>query len=72
METHIIYGFASGQVANRFLNALKYWSVASVDAKLHGGANMVKISYRFEGKGFDSTSSELDDLAASYDGKEVS
>lgn len=72
METQIVYVFASGQVANRFLNALKYWSVAQVDAKLYRGANTVKVSYRFDGKGFDTTSSDLDDLAASYDGKEQS
>jgi hypothetical protein len=72
MKTQVVYGFASGQIANRFLNALKYWSVADVEAKLYRGADLVQVSYRFEGKGFDATCSELDDLAGTYGGHEVS
>lgn len=72
MKTEVVYAFASGQIANRFLNALKFWGVADVDAQLYRGAEMVQVSYRFEGKGFDVTCSELDDLAATYEGREVS
>lgn len=71
METHIIYIFTSGQLANRFLNALKVWSVADVQAKLYRGAGMVKVSYRYAENGFDATGSELDNLAARYDGHEI-
>lgn len=71
MQTEIRYRFNSAQVANRFLNELKHWSVADVKAKLFHGSDSVKITYQFDGKGFDYTCSELDDLAARYEGEEV-
>jgi FPC/CPF motif-containing protein YcgG len=72
MQTHIIYAFDSAPAANRFLNALKFWSVADVEGKLYKGSTSIKVSYCFEGRGFDSTCSELDDLAAGYGGHEIS
>ena len=72
MESQIIYAFASAQVANRFLNSLKNWSVADVDARLYGGGDKVRVKYQIDGRGFDSTCSELDDLAAMFEGHEVS
>ena len=72
MKTQVVYAFASSQIANRFLNTLKFWSVADVEAKFYRGGEMVLVSYRFEGKGFDATCSELDDLASTYEGHEVS
>ena len=71
MQTEIRYRFARAQVANRFLNELKHWSVAEVKAKLFQGSDTVTITYEFDGKGFDYTCSELDDLANKYDGEEV-
>jgi hypothetical protein len=71
MQTEISYGFISSQVANRFLNELKHWSVAEVKAKLFNGSDSVKITYEFDGRGFDYTCSELDDLAAKYAGQEI-
>lgn len=71
MQTEIRYQFPSAPVANRFLNELKHWPVAEVKAKLFNASNTVKVSYQFEGKGFDYTCSELDDLAARYEGHEV-
>ena len=71
MENQLIYRFPSSQIANRFLNSLKHWSVARVDAKLWGGSDTVKVSYEYSNTGFDRTSSELDDLAARYEGTEV-
>jgi hypothetical protein len=71
MQTEIRYRFESAQVANRFLNELKHWPVADVKAKLFNASNSVAISYHFDGKGFDYTCSELDDLAARYNGEEV-
>ncbi|MGJ8682224.1 hypothetical protein [Paraglaciecola sp.] len=71
MKTEISYRFKSAQIANRFLNELKHWSVADVKAKLFKGSDSVKITYQFDGKGFDYTCSELDDLARQYDGEEV-
>jgi hypothetical protein len=68
------FRFANGQVANRFLNELSHWSPSSgnarVKAKLAKG-DTVKVAYHFDGRGFDYTCSELDELAASYGGREV-
>ena len=63
MQTEICYRFERAPLANRFLNELKHWSVAEVKAKLFNGTDSVKITYEFDGKGFDYTCSELDDLA---------
>ncbi|MDU0355910.1 hypothetical protein RS130_20270 [Paraglaciecola aquimarina] len=71
MQTEISYRFKSAQVANRFLNELKHWSVADVKAKLFNGSDSVKVTYLFDGKGFDYTCSELDTLADKYEGEEV-
>ncbi|MCF2948331.1 hypothetical protein L0668_09455 [Paraglaciecola aquimarina] len=71
MQTEIRYQFTSAQVANRFLNELKHWPVAEVKAKLFNGSESVKITYEFDGKGFDYTCSELDDLASQYNGEEA-
>ncbi|WP_158970721.1 hypothetical protein [Paraglaciecola sp. L3A3] len=71
MLTEICYRFTTAQVANRFLNELKHWPVADVKAKLFNGSESVKITYQFDGKGFDYTCSELDDLARKYQGQEV-
>ena len=75
MPSELLYRFANGQIANRFLNELSHWSSSSgnvdIKAKLARGPNIVKVSYDFDGRGFDYTSSELDDLAAKYQGEEV-
>ena len=71
MQTEISYCFETAQLANRFLNELKDWSVADVKAKLSHASDSVKITYEFDDKGFDYTCSELDDLATSYGGEEV-
>ena len=71
MKTQIVYAFVTGQQANRFLNALKVWSVADVQVKLYRGADKVKVSYSFSGEGFDATSSQLDELAEVYGGWEL-
>lgn len=71
MQSEIRYRFVSAQVANRFLNELQHWPVAQVKAKLFHASDSVKITYEFDGKGFDYTCSELDDLAGKYGGEEV-
>jgi len=71
MNTEIRYRFATPQIANRFLNELKNWSVARVNARLINGAKAVKITYMFDGDGFDYTCAELDDLAAKHQGEEI-
>ncbi|MDF2178791.1 hypothetical protein P2G88_11085 [Aliiglaciecola sp. CAU 1673] len=71
MQVQIAYSFALEQEAYRFLNALKHWPVADVDARFHKAANSVKVTYQYQDTGFDRTSSELDDLASQYGGHEV-
>ncbi|MFT4746321.1 MAG: hypothetical protein ACI8XG_000393 [Congregibacter sp.] len=71
MQSEISYRFERAQLANRFLNELKHWTVVDVKAKLFNASDSVKITYEFDGKGFDYTCSELDDLAAKYGGEEL-
>jgi hypothetical protein len=71
MQSEISYRFERAQLANRFLNELKHWTVADVKAKLFHSSDSVKITYEFDGKGFDYTCSELDDLANKYGGEEI-
>jgi hypothetical protein len=70
MQSQIVYVFKSAQVANRFLNALKHWSVADVTAKFYAGSDKVQVSYIYADSGFDRTAAELDDLVEQYDGEE--
>ncbi len=72
MNAQIVYQFDSGQTANRFLNRLKTGDVPDVVAKLHKGANTVQVNYSLQGQGFDSTCADLDELAASLGGVEIS
>ncbi|HEA15976.1 MAG: hypothetical protein ACTH4U_11525 [Pseudoalteromonas prydzensis] len=72
MNSEIRYHFQSAQIANRFLNELKHWPIARVTTKLLNGGFDVKVSYQFDGVGFDYTCAELDELAAKHAGEEVS
>ncbi len=72
METQIAYVFRSGQSASRFLNALKSGYVSNVHAQLFKRSDTVQVTYQPESMGFDRTTSELDDLAERFDGREVS
>jgi len=75
LKNELQYRFNDGQIANRFLNELTHWSSSSgnvhVKASLAKTSHTVQISYLFDGRGFDYTCSELDELAARYGGEEV-
>lgn len=71
MTNDIRYRFATAQIAYRFLNALKHWPVADVKTGLLDGGLVVKVHYQFDGKGFDYTLAELDELAARHGGSET-
>ncbi|MGJ8674572.1 MAG: hypothetical protein ACSHWP_01375 [Pseudoalteromonas sp.] len=71
MINEIRYQFASASVANRFLNELKHWSKADVQAKLFKASNSVSVSYEYEVGKFDYTCSDLDDLASQHEGTEI-
>ncbi|GAB55528.1 hypothetical protein GPUN_1404 [Glaciecola punicea ACAM 611] len=70
MITDITYQFESHTQASRFINELQHWDKQSVKAKLFAKSSMVKVSYEFDGKGFDYTCSDLDDLASAHKGAE--
>ncbi|MFT5669617.1 MAG: hypothetical protein ACJA0G_000267 [Kangiellaceae bacterium] len=70
MITDITYQFESHTHANRFINELQHWDKQIVKAKLFAKSSMVKVSYEFDGKGFDYTCSHLDDLADAHNGME--
>jgi hypothetical protein len=73
MNAQIIYAFDSLQTASRFLNRLKSGDVGKVKARLHSSGNTVQVSYSLnQTQGYDTTCAELDELAASMDGVEVS
>lgn len=71
MINEIRYKFASASVANRFLNELKHWSKAEVEARLFKASNSVSVSYKYEVGKFDYTCSDLDDLASQHEGTEI-
>ncbi|MFC4701754.1 hypothetical protein ACFO4O_16500 [Glaciecola siphonariae] len=71
MRLSVVYGFDDAPSANRFLNDVN--SNASLDmarAKLFD-RDKVRISYSLEKGTYDNTLSILDDLSASYNGKEI-
>lgn len=72
MQVQQVYRFDNPQQAYRFLNSLKNWSVKQVRAKYFDNNQSVQVSYSVSNQGFDDTASELDDLAASYEGRESS
>lgn len=70
MINDIRYQFQTHIQANRFINELQHWDKHSVKAKLYNKSNTVKVSYESDGRGFDYTCSDLDDLASMYGGTE--
>ena len=71
MQNKIVYQFPSAQVANRFLNEINAPQLAHIKAKLFRGSDKVQVVYTFSDSGFDSTSAELDDIAAKHEGSEL-
>lgn len=70
MQVQLNYIFGSPQQANRFVNTLRNWPVADVDARLHHTSDSVRVSYCYAQQGFDATCVALDELAAEYGGSE--
>lgn len=70
MLNQIAYKFPHHSGANRFLNELRHWSKHDVKAKLHRQSSSVLVSYEINLGGFDYTCSDLDELAARYQGSE--
>lgn len=73
MENQLAYEFDSAQTADRFLNRLKSNSIRGVKAKRFKGSTSILASYTIEtDSDFDRTCQELDDLAATMGGSEIS
>jgi len=73
MQATIVYGFDSAQAASRFLNRVRASDFRGVKASFRQGGTHVRIVYPLaESDGYDSTCADLDDMAASLDGVEVS
>lgn len=73
MEIQVAYRFESGQTADRFLNRLKAGAVANVKARRHSGGYCILVRYDLApDTTFNATCQQLDDLAESLEGYEVS
>ena len=71
MKSQVEFGFASEMTAYRFLNTVKHMDVDSLVVKFGRNDRHVLVSYRYAVAEFDSTLSELDDLARELGGEEV-
>jgi len=73
MKATIIYGFESGQIATRFLNRVRANDFRGVRASFCNGGVNVRITYPLgDSSDYDSTCSELDDMASMLSGVEIS
>lgn len=71
MVNVVEYVFPSQPLAYRFLNTVKYFEADKLKVK-YGQSNLhVTVSYGLRTGGFDSTLSELDELASQMEGVEV-
>ena len=71
MNVQIEYEFETEQKAYRFLNTAKHLSAQNLTVKFGRSDHHVKVAYEYADKQFDTTASELDDLARDLDGEEV-
>ncbi|MBC3766302.1 hypothetical protein [Neptunicella marina] len=71
MNNQIAFEFPTAQIANRFINTLRGSKLELASVKLYRGNTSVLISYTYQQLDFDRTASELDEIAASFDGNEV-
>lgn len=71
MRNTIEYKFPSQPLAYRFLNTVKHFDAEQLVVKYGQTNRHVKVSYRIETEGFDSTLGELDEVARQMEGEEV-
>ncbi len=73
MQANIVFGFDTAQIASRFLNTVKSENRRGVKLSLSHGGLHVKVRYSLaESDGFDTTCADLDDIASSLGGVEIS
>ena len=70
MQTDIEYMFPSEAVAYKFLNTVRHFDVDALRVRLGRSDHHVSVAYRPLSGGFDSTLSDLDDLARDLGGEE--
>ncbi|MFC3093578.1 hypothetical protein DRW07_05080 [Alteromonas sediminis] len=72
MNSQVEYSFDDEPTAYRFLNTVNGWGREGIRVKYGRSSLHVKINYEIQTGQFDSLLSELDDLAGSHNGCEVS
>ncbi|QJR82451.1 hypothetical protein CA267_017670 [Alteromonas pelagimontana] len=65
------YRFASEKMAYRFLNTASHFNAEQLIVKYGRNNRHVLVKYQYAEGTFDSTASELDDLARELEGEEV-
>ena len=72
MQRHLAYQFDTTQSASRFYYNIKSGDVEVLQQRFHPDNYTVQVTYAESHCGaFDSTSSQLDELAEHHDGREV-
>lgn len=71
MKVHLEYEFTTEQHAYRFLNTAMHFDAEQLVVKLGRSDHHVQVAYQYADGQFDSTASDLDDLARNLDGVEV-
>lgn len=72
MKNQVEYEFTAEPSAYRFLNTVSNWEHIDLTVKFGRSSCHVKVDYWVQSAGFDSTLSELDELASKEGGVEVS
>ncbi len=71
MNVQIEYQFESEQRAYRFLNTARHFDAQHLKVKFGRSDHHVQVAYEYADNQFDTTASDLDDLARELDGEEV-
>ena len=71
MKNQVEYQFDQEPNAYRFLNTVSNWEVPGLKVKFGQSSYHVRIVYELQQNGFDTTLSELDNLAANENGVEI-
>ncbi|WP_394224335.1 hypothetical protein [Alteromonas gracilis] len=71
MENSVEFQFETEMSAYRFLNTVKHFDAEGLSVKFGRSDHHVSVKYRYVVGEFDSTLSNLDDLARELGGEEV-
>ena len=71
MDTRVEYQFDDEPTAYRFLNTVSGWGKSNLTVKYGRSSFHVTVRFQVAVNTFDTTLSDLDDLASKHNGKEV-